>query len=241
MWRSRSQRAREGVRENRQEPSAQLACTRGIQGKQAEAFCSAKAKLGERGVQSSPEKRRQEHIIRRTAHVRKFQMSRTALGVIPYLTASCAHSRQCRCACAAKRRLRRTSRFAHVTHLAVSRAWSAHAHLVAHCVPLDAVTLQLEDLCCTLGRNGCAFHSRHGRDVHGHVQLLRPRNRLLQLPCERLLASCTGTLGIAGTWYQVPPVKYVFFHFCLHCHTAIFIQRGGGINKLFCLPSLLTY
>ena len=154
-----SQHAREGVRENR----------------------SAKAKLGERGVQSCTQKRRQEHIIRRTLHVRLVQMSRTALGVIPYLAASCAHSRQCRCACATKRRMRRTSRFAHVIHLAVSRAWSAHAHLGAHCVPLDVVALQLEDLCCTLGRKGSGFHSQHlivgsrhdGRDVHRHVQLLR--------------------------------------------------------------------
>ncbi|MGB1592479.1 MAG: hypothetical protein ACPIOQ_06970, partial [Promethearchaeia archaeon] len=50
--------------------------------------------------------------------------------------------------------------FAHVTHLAVSRAWSAHAHLGAHCVPLDVVALQLEDLCCTLGRKGSGFHSQ---------------------------------------------------------------------------------
>ena len=101
---------RQPVRERRRlyGAAAESACTRAKPGGTAETTPGWRGVLSSRTV-------RQEHIITRTAHVRRFQMSRTALAVTPYLAASCTHSRQCRCTCTARRRFRRPSRLAHVT------------------------------------------------------------------------------------------------------------------------------
>ena len=101
---------RQPVRERRRlyGAAAESVCTRAKPGGTAETTPGWRGVLSSRTV-------RQEHIITRTAHVRRFQMSRTALAVTPYLAASCTHSRQCRCTCTARRRFRRPSRLAHVT------------------------------------------------------------------------------------------------------------------------------